>query len=134
MPCSYACHLFSRFFHAWLILRPWRWRRHVPPKCWLTLMNCMALYPRKIILFLTTTVRTSNPNTSEGLKGVFLYFPRTSVCVSKLFTEVEQWFPAHAVMWVSSIYVMLLLTRFGLSRSSNMQGSHLMGGVSKCFT
>jgi hypothetical protein len=29
--CS-ACHLLSRWFLAWPILRPWRWGRHVPPK------------------------------------------------------------------------------------------------------
>jgi hypothetical protein len=27
-----ACYLLSRWYLAWLILRPWRWRRHVPPK------------------------------------------------------------------------------------------------------
>jgi hypothetical protein len=25
-----ACHLRSRWFLAWLILRPWRWRRYIP--------------------------------------------------------------------------------------------------------
>jgi hypothetical protein len=33
--CS-ACHLLSGCFFAWLIPRPWRWRRHVPPKRRLT--------------------------------------------------------------------------------------------------
>jgi hypothetical protein len=27
----------SSWFPAWLIFRPWRWRRYVPPKRWLTL-------------------------------------------------------------------------------------------------
>jgi hypothetical protein len=31
-----VCHLLSLKFLAWLILQPWRWRRHVPPKCQLT--------------------------------------------------------------------------------------------------
>jgi hypothetical protein len=31
-----ACHLLSLWFLAWLIFRPWRCRRHVPPKHWLT--------------------------------------------------------------------------------------------------
>jgi hypothetical protein len=30
------CHLLSRWFLAWLILRPWRWRWHVPSKRLLT--------------------------------------------------------------------------------------------------
>jgi hypothetical protein len=33
--CS-ACYLRSQWFLAWLILRPRRWRRHVPPKHHLT--------------------------------------------------------------------------------------------------
>jgi hypothetical protein len=28
---SETCHLLSRWFLAYLILSPWRWRRHVPP-------------------------------------------------------------------------------------------------------
>jgi hypothetical protein len=28
-----ACHLLSHWFPAWFILRLWRWRRYVPPKC-----------------------------------------------------------------------------------------------------
>jgi hypothetical protein len=32
-----SCHLLSLWFLPWLILRPWRWRRHIPPKRLLTL-------------------------------------------------------------------------------------------------
>jgi hypothetical protein len=42
--CS-VYHLLSRRFLARLILRPWRWRRHVPPKRRLT--SNMTLYPRR---------------------------------------------------------------------------------------
>jgi hypothetical protein len=31
-----ACHILSRCFLEWLILRPWRWKRYVPPKRRLT--------------------------------------------------------------------------------------------------
>jgi hypothetical protein len=34
--CYSACHLLSRWFVARLIFRPWRWRRYIPPKHWLT--------------------------------------------------------------------------------------------------
>jgi hypothetical protein len=32
----FACHLLSRWFLARLILQPWGWRRHIPPKRRLT--------------------------------------------------------------------------------------------------
>jgi hypothetical protein len=44
---SFACHLLSRWFLARFILRPWRWRRHVPPKRRLTFNENKALYPRR---------------------------------------------------------------------------------------
>jgi hypothetical protein len=31
---------------AWLILLPWRWRRHFSPKCWLS-TYCRTLYRRR---------------------------------------------------------------------------------------
>jgi hypothetical protein len=37
----------SRWFLAWLILRPWRWRRHNTPKRQLLSMDYTALYPRR---------------------------------------------------------------------------------------
>jgi hypothetical protein len=37
----------SRWFLAWLIIRPWRWKRHVPPKLRLAFNGCMALYSRR---------------------------------------------------------------------------------------
>jgi hypothetical protein len=33
----FPCHLLSRWFLARIILRPWRWRRHIPPKSRLAL-------------------------------------------------------------------------------------------------
>jgi hypothetical protein len=41
------------------ILRPWRWRRHVPPKCHLTFKGLHSIISQKIKLFITTAVRTS---------------------------------------------------------------------------
>jgi hypothetical protein len=37
-------HLLSRWFLARLIVRPWRWRRYVPPKCRLT-FNGLSYIP-----------------------------------------------------------------------------------------
>jgi hypothetical protein len=42
-----------------LFLLPWRWRRYVPPKCWLTLNGLHAVISQKMVLLITTAVRTS---------------------------------------------------------------------------
>jgi hypothetical protein len=55
-----GCHLLSRWFLAWFILRPWRRRRHVPPKRRLTFNGLHGVISQKIELFLTTAVRTAN--------------------------------------------------------------------------
>jgi hypothetical protein len=43
-----------------LFLRPWRWRRYVPPKHRMTLIGLHGVISQ-IILFITTVVKTSNP-------------------------------------------------------------------------
>jgi hypothetical protein len=52
-----------------LFLRPWRWRRYVPPKRRLTLNGLYGVVCQKMILFITTAVKTSNP-TEEHKIGV----------------------------------------------------------------
>jgi hypothetical protein len=51
---------------SWLILRPWRWRRHVPLKYPLTLTNYTKLYPRrqKSSKYLWTTTKLRHKNVS----------------------------------------------------------------------
>jgi hypothetical protein len=46
-----VCHLLSRRFSAWLILRPWRWRQHIPPKLCLTFNGLHGVISQKIKLF-----------------------------------------------------------------------------------
>jgi hypothetical protein len=50
-----ACHLLSRWFLAWLILRPWRWRQHVPSKRRLTFNGLHGVISQKIELFNTNS-------------------------------------------------------------------------------
>jgi hypothetical protein len=63
-----ACHLLSRRFLAWLIFRPWRWRRYVPPKRRLTFNGLHGVVSQKMVLFISTAVRTSNPTTENVFK------------------------------------------------------------------
>jgi hypothetical protein len=51
-----ACHLLSRCFLSWLILRTWRGRRHVSPKRWLTFNRIHSVISRHIELLITTSV------------------------------------------------------------------------------
>jgi hypothetical protein len=56
-----ACHLLTYWFLLKLFLRPWRWRRYVPPKRRLQLNRLHDVTSQKTILFITTAVKTSNP-------------------------------------------------------------------------
>jgi hypothetical protein len=61
---GYAYHLLSRWFHAGLIFRPWRWRQCVPPKRRLTfngLHRIIFQIFQWVVLFISTAVKTSNP-------------------------------------------------------------------------
>jgi hypothetical protein len=44
-----------------LFFRPWRLRRYVPPKRRLTFNGLHDVISQKVVLFITTAVRTSNP-------------------------------------------------------------------------
>jgi hypothetical protein len=44
----------------WLILWPWKWKQYVLLKCWWTFTRLHGIISQKIILFIITTVRTSN--------------------------------------------------------------------------
>jgi hypothetical protein len=55
----------SRWFLAWLILRPWRWRRHVPPKRLLAFNGIHSVISQKTELFGLFLVHTREA-TSAG--------------------------------------------------------------------
>jgi hypothetical protein len=66
---SSACHMFSRLFLARLILLSWRWRRHVPPKRWLTFNGLHGVISQKIeLLILHVLTKYENE-----------YFPRNKM-------------------------------------------------------
>jgi hypothetical protein len=45
-----------------LILRPWRWRRYVPPKRRLTFNGLYGVISHKMVLFISTAEKTSYPS------------------------------------------------------------------------
>jgi hypothetical protein len=55
----------SFWFLAWLILRPWRRKWHVPLKHWLTFngLHDLIFHKKEILkLFITIVVKTLNPS------------------------------------------------------------------------
>jgi hypothetical protein len=70
----FSCHLFSCCSLAWLILWSWRWRRDVPLKRRLTLSGLHSVITWKTVLFVTITVRTTNPRLfTSNFQNVVLY-------------------------------------------------------------
>jgi hypothetical protein len=64
-------------FLAQLIIRPWRWKQYVPPKRRLTLNGLHGVISQKMVRFITTAVRTSNPTSLQGV--TFLHIVACSV-------------------------------------------------------
>jgi hypothetical protein len=72
---TYRLHLQGRWismllwwFLARLIRRPWRWRRYFSPKHRLRFNGLHGVIPQNILLFITTSLRTSNPTKSPLIK------------------------------------------------------------------
>jgi hypothetical protein len=58
-----ACHLLSYWFIAKFILRPWRWRRYIPLKTWLTFNGLHGVISQKTALFIDAVCYNSSPST-----------------------------------------------------------------------
>jgi hypothetical protein len=58
-------------FSCWLIFRPWTWRRYVPPKSRLTFNGLQGIISQKMVLFITTDVRTPNPTILKWFKTIW---------------------------------------------------------------
>jgi hypothetical protein len=76
-------HDFTHWFNARFILRPWRWRRYIPPKCRLTFNGLHGVISQKMALFITTAVRTSNPTfVSERFCLVIWWLVNVGECLN----------------------------------------------------
>jgi hypothetical protein len=74
-----------------LFLRPWRWRRYVPPKRRLTLNGLHGAISQKLILFITTAVKTSKLAWSFHLylaRGTCYEVPHYTIISSPLSPDV----------------------------------------------
>jgi hypothetical protein len=90
-PCSLqaACHLLSRWYLARLIL-PWRWRRYVPPKRWLTFNGLHGIISQKTVLFKVHHVPSHKEGIQEQWKGSSLLFHTSTTDSSGWLTNDEQ--------------------------------------------
>jgi hypothetical protein len=68
--------VFCCWYLVWLILRPSRWRWHVPPKHQFTFNGLYSIISQKIELFITTAMRTSNPTFFHHVNIWCTVFPR----------------------------------------------------------
>jgi hypothetical protein len=86
--CSLAVFLLNLF------IRPWRWRRYVPPKCRLRPNRLHGVISQKKILFIITTVKASNPTRiqpvfetlwfqiiTEKIRNVKIYLMKTQILI-----------------------------------------------------
>jgi hypothetical protein len=76
-----TCHLLSHWFLARLILQPWRWRRHVPPKRRLTFSRLHSVISQKIELFVSINVGTVE---TSGYIEFYMYIYPTLLIVVRM--------------------------------------------------
>jgi hypothetical protein len=63
----FACHLLTRWYLACLIPTPWGWKWYFLPKRLLTFNGLHGVISQKLVLFVNTAVRTSNPNRNGAM-------------------------------------------------------------------
>jgi hypothetical protein len=92
-----------RFYKLLRDLRPWRWRRYFPPKRWLTLNGLHGVIFQKMILFITTAVKTSNPT------QLWREFVTTVLCHSER---------CHRNFWAPECIAVMTGPKFGFETAS----------------
>jgi hypothetical protein len=111
--CS-ACHLLSWWFLVWLILGPCRWRRHVPPKRWLTFKGLHGVISQEVELYITTAVRTSN--STNFLWNIFhsskyllspAWVMHSNACKSSYKVVVKIVWSKQKLRWLNIFYIIL---------------------------
>jgi hypothetical protein len=103
----------------WNFLRPWRWRRYVPPKRRLHLNRLHGVTSQKMILFIITSVKTSNPKYKSSPRRHEIPRP-TSLMKPLRFIPVFA-IPCH---WPLSWYVWIQSNPHNLIRSTLILSSH----------
>jgi hypothetical protein len=89
---TYCLHLQGRRnkFSKNLFFRPWRWRRYVLPKSQLTLKEIHGVISQKMVLFITTAVRTSNPTCKTIVHKLDLWFSQPRLWRVTVFWDLTQ--------------------------------------------
>jgi hypothetical protein len=106
------------FFFLNVFLRPWRWRRYVSPKRRLKLDGLHGVISQKMILFITSTVKTSNPT--------WFYFTFSQTCTHIYCNYVCIWITKHNLCCHSlSFWKLLLSPLFPLMRLVSVAHFHV---------
>jgi hypothetical protein len=90
-PSKQSLILACRWFPAWLTFRPWRWRRHVPPKHWFTFNGLHGVITQNIELFVFVYIReVPSLNLGPHIGYLFLDFLRLFPCQLWYSTQTSQ--------------------------------------------
>jgi hypothetical protein len=91
-----------RWFLAWLILQPWWWRWHFPPKHCSTFNRLHGVTSQKTDLFTATAVKTSNPTKHKTVHDVTMY----KKCNLHMAESKSLWIFSTATKWCSTCVFM----------------------------
>jgi hypothetical protein len=86
-----ACHLLSRWFLAWLIPQPWRWRRHVPPKRRLTFNGLHGVISKKTELFRFFILTILSSGIWRHMVRRFALFKKMLILPHRQLTKIENY-------------------------------------------
>jgi hypothetical protein len=96
-----ACHLLGFLWEGNLYLRPWRWRRYVPPKRRLKLNGLHDVTSQKIILFITVFVCTFSISESALLFLVYIvtWSSERQLLLGNGWVNTFTWHQIHTQQW-----------------------------------
>jgi hypothetical protein len=110
--CAKLCFLFdSHWFLAWLILRPWRWRRHFHLKCRLTFSGLHGVIYQKIELLTSAEPPISTfhskwmPWMNSPRSSVLLTALKRIACQREYTPNIRNvWFPENLTLFSNKLY------------------------------
>jgi hypothetical protein len=95
------------------IIRPWRWRRYIPLKHWLTFSGLHSVISHKAVLFITSNptiyMSVHNLETSSTRPARFISHcsSRYHVCIKRNFPNSRNstWRLLHSEMWRNVVFL-----------------------------
>jgi hypothetical protein len=107
---AFVCHLLSRYFLAWLILRPWRWRRRVPPKRRLNFKTIHSVISKNTELFRFLILTILSPGMCCCMVRWLVFFKKMLIICHGHFIKISNYrlgttVDNHLKIWKSAFSV-----------------------------